>query len=170
MPPCLDIYILTRDRNIETLNRFLDLYVDREASMDRGDEEIMMLPLNSATELQEFDEWEWIPAVNLNHMIMKGLDYPRRAFAIYITPTNRNIERVIMAFTQDDQLVLGLSIDDGDESDAKLDVAKSLLHQLENNFNGIKGFIACEAAPPLHQEEFSSSSDYLYTWRQVGPS
>ncbi|MCB9133889.1 MAG: hypothetical protein H6636_00585 [Anaerolineales bacterium] len=170
MPPLLDVYILTRERNIETLNQFLDLYVDREASMDRGDEELMILPRDCVTAPKEFDEWEWTPALNLKSMIWKGLDYPRRAFTIYLTPAYKNIERVIVAFTQDDQLILGVSIEDEEKSDANLELAKSFLHQLANNFNGIEGFIAWEEPPPILQAEFSSHSQNIYMWRHIEPN
>lgn len=170
MPPLLDVYILTQERNIETLNQFLDFYVDKKANMDRGDEELMMLPLGSATTPRELDEWEWIPALNLNNMIRKGLDYPRRAFTIYLPPAHQSIERAIVAFTQDDHLILGISIEDEEKSDANLELAKSFLHQLANSFNGIEGFIAWEEPPPLLQTEFSSHAQQIYMWRRNEPN
>ena len=45
MPPDLDIYGLTKHRDTTTIDRFLDTYVDRAKSWDRGDEELMMEPL-----------------------------------------------------------------------------------------------------------------------------
>ena len=42
MPPCLDVYVVA-DREREVIERFLDGYVDRTASEDRGDEELMLL-------------------------------------------------------------------------------------------------------------------------------
>jgi hypothetical protein len=46
MPPHLDIYVISPARNRETIERFLRPYVDRAASEDRGDEELMMLALD----------------------------------------------------------------------------------------------------------------------------
>ncbi len=42
MPPNLDIYGLTKHRDAATIDKFLDAYVDRAASEDRGDEELML--------------------------------------------------------------------------------------------------------------------------------
>ena len=45
MPPNLEIYGLTKYRDAVTIDRFLNAYVDRAKSWDRGDEELMMEPL-----------------------------------------------------------------------------------------------------------------------------
>jgi hypothetical protein len=43
MPPNLDIYVISHAQDRETIEHFLSAYVDRAASEDRGDEELMML-------------------------------------------------------------------------------------------------------------------------------
>ncbi len=45
MPPALDIYVLTRQRDLPTINHFLDTFVDRSAYEDRGGEGLLMIPL-----------------------------------------------------------------------------------------------------------------------------
>jgi hypothetical protein len=44
IPEYLDIYGLTKHRDAETINHFLEEYVDRRAHEDMADEELMMLP------------------------------------------------------------------------------------------------------------------------------
>jgi hypothetical protein len=63
MPPNLDVYVVSRAQDRETIERFLSTYVDRGASEDRGDEELMMLT--------------WIPPVDLR-VGMSGNGNPRR--------------------------------------------------------------------------------------------
>ncbi|MEO6891198.1 MAG: hypothetical protein ABI324_19610, partial [Ktedonobacteraceae bacterium] len=80
MPPDLDIYGLTKNRDAITINRFLDTYVDRAASNDRGDEELLMEPLLPTQPGTGFDAFESEPALTLSHIIDRGLAFPRRAF------------------------------------------------------------------------------------------
>src|SRR5438552_12649379 len=106
MPPCLDVYVVTRYRDTDTLNRFVELYVDREASDDRGDEELMMLPLDAIDEPEGSDRWDWEPARDLGHVLRRALDHPRRAFAVYLRPSNPAYYGVVIGFTTDNQTVL----------------------------------------------------------------
>lgn len=111
----LDVYGLTRHRDAVTLNRFLDEYVDRVASADRGDEELLLEPLDARPGAME---GEVEPSLTLSHILERGLAHPRRAFTAYLTclPACRQagIERVILSFTWDDQVVLGLSVSEAD--------------------------------------------------------
>jgi hypothetical protein len=76
MPPDPDIYGLTKHCDVATINRFLDAYVDRAASENREDEELMMepLPTQSGTDCAAV---EWEPALTLSHIIERGLAFPR---------------------------------------------------------------------------------------------
>lgn len=47
MPPNLDIYAITEDRSIDIINDFLEKYIDRQECELRGDEELMLLPMDS---------------------------------------------------------------------------------------------------------------------------
>jgi hypothetical protein len=113
----LDVYGLTRHRDLATMARFLDEYVDRLVSADRGDEDIGLEPLVTLPEETEA-RWEWVPSQTLGHILVLGLAYPRRAFTVYLKclPAchESRIERAILGFTRDDQLVLGLSISTGE--------------------------------------------------------
>ena len=87
MPPCLDVYVVTHLRDLDTLNRFVQLYVDRQASDDRGDEQLMMLPLGANDEPKGSDQWDWEPARDFDHVMSRALDHPRRAFAFCVFRT-----------------------------------------------------------------------------------
>lgn len=107
----LDVYGLTRRRDADTINRFLDEYIDRAANTDRGDEDLMIEPLGGQSE--EID-WELEPSLTFSHIVERGLAYPRRAFTVYFDSLpawhDAGIEQVILGFTRDGQLVLGLSV------------------------------------------------------------
>lgn len=161
MPPDLDIYGLTKHRDVATIDRFLDTYVDRAKSWDRGDEELMMepLPLMLPETDKESAEWEpttfeWEPALTLSHIIERGLASPRRAFTVYLTPKRGDLTRVILSFTADDQLVLGLSINDEGAKPENERKAKQLLEQLMEEYTCHLGLILVEQYPPRSELAF----------------
>ena len=63
------------------MERFLRAYVDRAASEDRGNEKVMMLALDSFGQPSSGDDWDWEPSKSLTHIVDRGLQFPRRAFA-----------------------------------------------------------------------------------------
>ena len=161
----LDIYCLTRHREIETINRFLDEYVDRAASEDRGSEEFYMDPLYASPQGEGNWEEEWEPALTLSHMIQRGLDHPRRSFSVYMdTQSALNMTGALMHFTSDDQLVLGLSIGDkggdpdGERTDRESELrAKAILERLAEQFDCHLGWITVEDPPPHSEAEFKEA-------------
>jgi hypothetical protein len=161
MPPDLDIYGLTKYRDTTTIDRFLEAYVDRAKSWDRGDEELMMEPLplphpeTGAENAQwEPDTFEWEPALTLSHIIDRGLASPRRAFTAYLTPKRGDLTKVILSFTADDQLILGLSIDDEGAKPENERKAKELLAQLVEEYACHLGLILVEQYPPRSEMAF----------------
>ena len=167
MPPCLDIYVFSCHRNADTLNRFVARYADRVASEDRGDEELMMLKLDSGCDDRSADAYEWERAVSLTRILERALDTPCRAFMIYVKPRGKRVYLVTLAFTADDQVVLGLSLDDADGSEATLERAKGLLTQLAMEFDAHAGFIGAEESPPLLNGKIPPpvGGTILYSWR-----
>ncbi len=163
----LDVYGLTRHRDMATLNRFLDEYVDRAANADRGDEELMLEPLDMPSAGTQW-EWEWEPSLTLSHIVERGLAYPRRAFTSYFSclPAyhQAGIERVILSFTRDKQLVLGLSVSIGrDEADDEADEARAneLLVHLAQAYQCHLGLILLEEPPPMSEAEFRQAANTL---------
>jgi hypothetical protein len=167
MPPDLDIYVLSESRDRDTLERFVSTFVDIEASEMRCDEELMMIPFETSKNLSEPDQWDWEPAITLSHILSRGLDHPRRAFGVYLKPKDKALGGVTLAFTADNQVVFGLSIDDANERPENIDLAKRLLHSLAESFNGHLGTIAYEEPPPLWEREFENMNGQIYVWRKT---
>ncbi len=165
----LDVYGLTKQRDATTLNRFLDEDVDRAANADRGSEELEFEPLDARPEETQA-RWEWVPALTLDHILELGLSYPRRAFIVYLKclPAHHEarIERAILGFTRDDQLVLGLSVSTGenmreDEWDAGETQAHKLLAHFAEAYQCHLGLILLETAPPLGEAQFRQPAETL---------
>lgn len=165
----LDVYGLTRQRDAATLSHFLDEYVDRAANADRGDEELLLVPLDARPEETERQwKWEVEPSLTLAHILERGLAYPRRAFTAYLTclPAcqQAGIERAILGFTRDDQLVLGLSVSiSPDEADEEADEARAheLLTHLAQAYRCHLGLVLLETPPPLSEAEFRQPAETL---------
>jgi hypothetical protein len=148
----LDVYGLTRHRDADTLNRFIREYVDLAANAERGDEELMLEPLDT-----ESGTVEWEPSLTLSHIVERGLAYPRRAFTAYFnclpSMCQEGIERAILGFTRDDQLVLGLSVYTG-EWEADEVRAKDFLSHLSESYQCHVGLILSETPPPMSEAGF----------------
>jgi hypothetical protein len=156
----LDIYVLTDRRDLLSINRFIDLYVDRDASEDRGDEELMMEPLPTDGEegsSQQFSEdTEWEPALTLTHSVRRGLDYPHRAFALYLKARDKRLSGALLCFTHDDKLILGLALEDLSPGRDSVEEAKGILTELMSEFKCTAGVIAVNTPPPRKGWEFMS--------------
>jgi hypothetical protein len=170
MPPSLDIYVFSKSRDQSTLERFINTYVDREVSEMCGDEELMILPLEATKESSLTDEWDWEPAITLTHIVERGLDHPRRAFVVYLKPKDATVSGVTLAFTADNQIIFGLSIDDEGEKPENTNLAKRLLQNLAQSFNGHLGLITCEEPPPLWEEETQNMNRQFYIWKKEAGS
>ncbi len=118
------------------------------------------------------DAYEWEPAHSLSHVVSRGLDYPRRAFSLYLAARDRRIDRAILAFTADDQLVLGLCVDDGQEKPETDRYARGLLDRLVREFDCHRGAILVEWPPPGSEEEFVRESEgphAVHSWKRHEP-
>ena len=161
MPPNLEIYGLTKYRDAATIDRFLDAYVDRTKSWDRGDEELMMEPLphthpGAGDDIARWgpNTFEWEPARTLSHIIERGLAFPRRAFTVYLAAKQAGEPSVILSFTADDQLILGLAIDDQGAKAENERRARELLVQLVEGYACHSGLILVEEHPPRSEAAF----------------
>lgn len=163
MPPNLDIYGLTRRREADIIHRFLDHYVDRMQCENRGDEALMLRKLDAPANSDVIDDYEWEPALTLAHTVQRGLEYPRRSFMVYLTAKHPDIDQAILGFTTDNQLVLGLSIDDAEGSPENLERAKALLSQLAQNYGCHRGLILAEQPPPHSESMFEQEPQAPYS-------
>jgi len=149
MPPNLDVYVISHARDRETIERFLSVYVDRAASENRGDEQLMILALDAVGQPSEGDNWDWEPSRNLTHIIERGLEHPRRAFSVYLKTRDSSLAGAMLSFTTDNQVIFGVSLDDEGAKPENLEKAKALLHEMAQSFGGRNGFVGVEEPPPL---------------------
>ena len=148
-------YVLTEKRDRETIERFLDMYVNRETSIDRGNENLYVRPLNWRDEdLLLMNRYDREPAIDLSHVISLGLAVPRRAFCLYLDARRDDIRQAALGFTTDDCLVLGLGVESHRRAYEATMQAKILLNLLVDTFDCRAGLIAVEQAPPSKSEVF----------------
>jgi hypothetical protein len=166
MPPFLDVLVLTARRDMATIDAFLGAHVDRQRSEDRGDEELMVVPLDGMAP-STLAEHEWYPAGTLSRVIAFGLSRPSRAFWIYVEPSDPTIAAATLGFTRDDKLVVGVSIDDPHEEPANEQRATALLAELMQAYDAIVGMVTVEAPVPLTEDEMRGRRGDLLTFAFV---
>src|SRR5262249_5997810 len=138
--------------------RLLDTYINQAGNKDRGDEELLLDALPTACGgPQQPAAPEWEPAVTLSHSVQRGLDYPRRAFTLYLQPKDPSLDRAILGFTGDDQLVVGLSLID-DAPAATEPRAVQLLEALARHYDCFWGAVLVHEPPPRSEVEFRAKA------------
>jgi hypothetical protein len=100
------------------------------------------------------DQWEWEPSLTLSNIVQRGLTFPGRAFFVSLKCKVPEFVDGTLAFTTDNQLVLGLSIDDEGAQPENLSRAKVLLQELAQKYTGNLGAVVGEQPPPLNEGEF----------------
>jgi hypothetical protein len=163
MPPNLDIYVISPARTRETIECFLGAYVDRAASENRGDEELMMLALDSSGQPSTGDDWDWEPSKSLTHIVDRGLQFPRRAFSVYLKTLDASLAGAILAFDVDNQVIFGVSMDDEGAKAENLERAKTVLHEMAQTLGATHGFIGVEEPPPLRGKQ-KLPTILAYSW------
>jgi hypothetical protein len=170
VPPYLEIYALTRRRDRRTVEQFIATYVDREASEDRAGEELMMLPLDADPGAEErMDEVEWVPVGSLRDILAHGLARPSRAFVASLRPRAAPFTHACLAFTRDEQLVVGLSLDDEGMLPANQAEAERVMHRLMHEFDGHRGLVGVELPAPLSEAGFAEATGPLVTATATKP-
>ena len=151
MPPYLNIYVLTPRRDREAIDSFLSAFVDVAASEDLGDTELMMLPLGHTGPLDGLDvTWEWRPCSTLSEAIQIGLGPPPRAFTLALKSCLEGIHHPTLTFTRDQQLLLGVAVeDDHPRAEPAADV---ILGEMMLEFGATCGLIGAELAPPMDED------------------
>jgi hypothetical protein len=166
MPPDLEIYVISRRRNRETIDRFFHAYVDRAASESRR-RGLMLLPLGAEGYPKGVGNWDYEASGSIDEDVERGLARPRRAFAIYLRPKDPSLVKATLAFTVDDQVVFGLAIDDAEDKPENIERAKILLHELAEALGGHLGRVIFEGPPPLFgdNEPFRVWDNWrVYSW------
>ena len=159
MAPHLYIYGLTSYRDESTIARFLDRYVDRDASERRYDQGLAMEPIDTVPGAQSHlrEQWEWAPTIV--EAVRHGLAAPGRAFFVWLTARDAAFDGINLAFTGDDQLSFGVCIDDAGEG-PDLDVqARTVLSELVERFPCHIGVAAFGQLPPRDEAAFRALAD-----------
>lgn len=175
----LNVYVLTRQRTEPVLWAFLAIYGDI-AKFDRETERELQIEksgLGLTKDVTDSDDYETEPAGDLTGCVHRGLEYPRRAFDLYIPSRQPTIDQVIVGFTRDDQVVLGFALDD--EYDENLLVpleekersvralANSLLMELGIAYQAHLGLIIIDTAPPASEPLFRLKAAQRYALAAV---
>ncbi len=149
-----DVYVLSALRDSQNINRFIDVYSDRSSVEDRGNEELMVMPIGITDENNmSLGMYDWIPAININNVIRIGTSQPIRAFRFYLPSVISDISTIIVTFTADNKIIYGLSIDIEDE-EKSLILAGNYLKEIYGAYAGIVGGVFYEESAPLHTTEF----------------
>lgn len=152
----MDIYALTKLKNAEIIQRFLDEYIIYADNENRETEDFTYY----LAEKPQDEETEVHPSISLTNLIEKGLSAKNKGFPIYLRSHLEQFKSVMLVFTYDDKLVLGLSIEDEGAKESTFEEGKKLLEKLMADYNCHLGLIASETPPPLSEAQFQ---DYLKT-------
>ncbi len=131
VPPLNDIYIVTDDRSEACVDKFLSKYADLANASVRTDFEVR-------------DGSSYVETGTLTNTIAYGLADKRRSFVVYFDSAVSGLKSVIVCFTPDGKLVLGLSIEYDENSDAE---AAHVLAMLQAEFNVDLGVVSLETHP-----------------------
>lgn len=167
MPPFYDIYGLSKKRDKETIERFLEHFTHRDLIEDREGQEIFGMP-NKKYGQEDFS----IPVKTLSEVIQFGIDNPNVCFCFYMgTRTNlkSGIGDVLLKFTFDAKVIFGVAIEDTilleDGSLASnFPYALKVKEQIEALTGAHKSSIQFEYAPSNDEEEFDADME---VWKNL---
>ena len=131
MPPYNDIYIVTNDRRKACIDRFLSKYADLTTAKMRTDFEVRVGD-------------EYVETGTLADTIAYGLADDQRDFVVYFDSAVSGLKSVMLFFTPDGKLVLGLSTEHDENSDEE---AGRVLAMLKTDFNVTLGVVSLETHP-----------------------
>ncbi len=146
----LNLYILTTNRNKNIILSFIS-EIESNNELKLMNDEVMVVPPNYNGDLERIEEYDWIPVTNINDVIELGSLNPSRSFSCYLKINNEKIRSIIIGFTVDSHLILGLSLGNSDEN---YEYSKKLLSSLFIKYNGISGGIFIEQFPALSKDLF----------------
>jgi hypothetical protein len=131
VPPFNDVYIVTEDRSQACIDKFLSSYACLSSDKTRNDFSLLV-------------DGEDVETGALAAAIEYGLADARRSFALYFNSAIKGLESVMLLFTPDGKLVLGLSTKYYESSNEE---AERVLAAFKTDFNDTLGIITCETAP-----------------------
>jgi hypothetical protein len=145
VPPCVDVYVWVRtNERAAVLSRFVDRYVSVQ---DPGD------PRFDAF-VRTFISQDPVPGDNEALADLRRDDFAAAAFSLYLRA--KAYEGAIITITEEGSLVLGLSIDDPEDSPETLQQAAALMASLRAEFGADGGVAGVELAPPQSASEWAN--------------
>lgn len=162
MPPCYDIYGLSKQRDKKTIEKFLNYFSIREKIENREGQEITIYK-NDKYKIEE----TWLAIRTLTEVIDFGLENLNYGFAFYISDNLiEGINHIILKFTYDGKIIFGISVEENiisanenliDNYNKAIEVER-LIADLTNSE---KTSIQFENAPSDDEEEFDSDIEIL---------
>lgn len=154
MPPFYDIYGLSQKRDKETIEVFLNYFCYREKEENRSSGEGIFLE----NEELGIDE-EFIPVNTLSQVIDYGIKNPNWVFAFYLNKYFKNVESVILCFTNDNQIVFGVSVEVNRIENGQLidnaDKCDQLAEAIAVLTSAHKTIMGVELPPPRSENEIN---------------
>ena len=165
MPPCYDIYGLSRQRDKKTVEKFLDRFAKREKIENREGQEVIVYK-NEKYKIEE----TWTAISTLTEVIDFGLENQNFGFTFYIGDNlKEGINHIILKFTFDGKMIFGISVEenrigDGEKLIDNYDKALELEKTIAELTNSTKTSIQVEYAPSDDEEEFDND---IEMWRNM---
>lgn len=155
MPPYYDIYGLSKQRDKQTIEKFLNHFSSRDRIENRDGQEIIVY------KNEKYNIEETSTAIKtLSDVIDFGLRNRDLGFAFYIGDNlKKDINHIILKFTFDGKIIFGISIEekiilDNGELQDNYDKASAIEETILKLTNSIKTSIQFEYAPSDDEEEF----------------
>ena len=154
MPPFYDIYGLSKKRDKETIDTFLDYFCYRQQIEDNDKGTDIMTYGHEECDIE--DE----RVMTLSQIIEYGLENPNRSLVFYLRKYSqyfKGVEDIIICFTSDNQLVFGVSVDvsrvDIEEVINKVGICEQLTETIVRLTSAHKTIMGLELAPPSNERE-----------------
>lgn len=145
----LDIYFLSNHRSIETVKAFVHEYSPQyeESAVDYP------IPIYSDNPTKIFNN-----LFELFDFLEKNTNYD---YIVYLRNLDdkSSIKHVILQFTNDGKIIVGVSVKESDFTDAEID---GLFYKLKQSVSANIGYITVEEPPPSNSDEFLDLSQSRY--------
>lgn len=165
----LDIYTLTDNRNRETIEKFLLEYTNRQSIEQTEDCELAILKKGKLkSEGIKNDDYIFVKSETLTNSINIGLSDPTNCFTLYLNSKKTEIKYLVLSFTQDGKLILGIAINEYIDEDERIDnyeLAKKIAEDLENNNSGKGNYFGVEIVPALNEKDFFEDIELYKNYR-----
>lgn len=165
MPPYYDIYGLSKERNKQTIEKFLNHFSHRDKIEVRMGQEILVNG-NQKYNVKE----SCTPISTLSEVISYGINNPIQGFTFYISDNlKEGINGLILKFTYDGKIIFGASIEEKDIEDNgnisdNYTRALEIERQIAELTNAYKSSIQVEFAPSDDEEEFDQD---IEIWKKM---